>query len=102
MMDIPKTLKDRLRDGKVIPFVGAGVSMSVIDRETGERLFPSWRELLERSANRLEEEKNSQHAEAVRALLGLPKPDYLEIARHAREGLGEPIWYKFLKEQFDY
>src|SRR5207248_1118532 len=71
-------------------------------RETGERLFPSWRELLERSANRLEEEKNSQHAEAVRALLGLPKPDYLEIARHAREGLGEPIWYKFLKEQFDY
>lgn len=101
-MSVPKTLEDRLREGKVIPFVGAGVSMSVLDGATGERLFPSWRELLERSATRLEEESNGQHAAAVRALLNLPKPDYLEVARHAREGLGEAIWYKFLKEQFDY
>lgn len=101
-MDIPKTLKDRLRDDRVIPFVGAGVSMSVIDRENGGRLFPSWRELLERSANRLEEETNDQYAKAVRGLLDLPKPNYLEVARLAREGLGEAAWYEFLKDQFDY
>jgi tetratricopeptide (TPR) repeat protein len=101
-MDIPRNLKERLRDGKVIPFVGAGVSMSVLDSETGERLFPGWRELLESSATRLEEETNSQHAAAVRALLNLPTPDYLEVARLAREGLGDGNWYKFLKEQFDY
>ncbi len=101
-MDIPKNLKERLRDGKVIPFVGAGVSMDVLDSETDKRLFPGWRELLERSANRLEEENNGQHAAAVRALLNLPKPDYPEVARLAREGLGEAIWYRFLKEQFDY
>jgi tetratricopeptide (TPR) repeat protein len=101
-MDIPKTLRDRLRDGKVIPFVGAGVSMSVLDTETDRRLFPSWRELLEGSANRLEEENNGEYAEAVRALLRLPEPDYLEIARQARKGLGESLWYKFLKDQFDY
>jgi tetratricopeptide (TPR) repeat protein len=100
-MGIPRNLKERLRDGKVIPFVGAGVSMSVLDSETGKRLFPSWRELLESSATHLEEETNSQHAVAVRALLNLPKPDYLEVARHAREGLGEANWYTFLKEQFD-
>ncbi|MBC7910574.1 MAG: hypothetical protein H7Y30_08745, partial [Pyrinomonadaceae bacterium] len=100
-MDIPKTLEDRLREGKVIPFVGAGVSMAVLDRQTDKRLFPGWRELLDRAAHRLEEETNGQHAAAVRALLNLPKPDYLEIARHAREGLSEPTWYEFLKDQFD-
>jgi tetratricopeptide (TPR) repeat protein len=34
--------------------------------------------------------------------LGLSKPNYLEAARLAREGLGEAIWYKFLNEQLDY
>ncbi|HEY0375359.1 MAG TPA: tetratricopeptide repeat protein [Pyrinomonadaceae bacterium] len=101
-MDIPRTLRDRLRADKVIPFVGAGVSMSVLDRETDERLFPSWRELLERAANRLEEENKTPYARAVRSLLDLDKPDYLDAARRAREGLGEAIWYDFLGGQFDH
>ena len=100
-MNIPRTLQETLSAGRVIPFVGAGVSMNVCDRETGAYLFPSWRELLKRSANRLEEEGNIRHANAVRALLDLNK-DYLEVAQLAREGLGEAIWYRFLKEQFDY
>jgi tetratricopeptide (TPR) repeat protein len=100
-MNIPKTLQDNLRAGNVIPFVGAGVSMNVLDRETGARLFPSWRGLLEQSVKRLEEEENIRHADAVRALLNLDK-DYLEVAQLAREGLGEAIWYRFLKEQLDY
>jgi hypothetical protein len=57
-MSIPKTIQDSLRAGKVIPFVGAGVSMNVLDRGTGARLFPGWRELLEQSAKRLEEEED--------------------------------------------
>ena len=101
-MEIPRTLRDRLRADKVIPFVGAGVSMSVLDGKTDKRLFPSWRELLERAANRLEEEKKIPYATIVRSLLDLDKPDYLEAARRAREGLGEAIWYEFLGEQFDY
>jgi tetratricopeptide (TPR) repeat protein len=100
-MSIPRTLQDSLRAGNVIPFVGAGVSMSVLDTETGARAFPSWRGLLEQSVKRLEEEKNLPHAKAVRALLDLDK-DYLEVAQLAREGLGEAIWQKFLKEQIDY
>lgn len=101
-MNIPKTLEDSLRAGKVIPFVGAGVSMSVLDAVTGERLFPSWRELLERSAKRLEEENRNPYADTVRGLLALDKPDYLEAAKRAREGLGEAIWYQFLKAQIDH
>ena len=100
-MSIPKTLQNSLRAGKVIPFVGAGVSMSVLNDETGERLFPSWRELLEQSAKRLQEDGRIPDASIVRGLLDIGKPDYLEAARRAREGLGKDVWYKFLKEQFD-
>ena len=97
-MSIPRTLQDRLREGKVIPFVGAGVSMSVLDAATGRPLFPGWRELLQRAAERLKEEGRSPYADAVSALLALDEPDYLDAARRAREGLGEAIWYSFLKE----
>ncbi|HEV2800213.1 MAG TPA: FxSxx-COOH system tetratricopeptide repeat protein [Pyrinomonadaceae bacterium] len=100
-MSIPKALRDRLLAGNVIPFVGAGVSMSVRNAETGERLFPSWHELLEQAASRLEEEDRVPYALTVRGLLALDKPDYLDAARRAREGLGESIWYTFLKDQLD-
>ncbi|HZH31413.1 MAG TPA: tetratricopeptide repeat protein [Pyrinomonadaceae bacterium] len=101
-MSLPKALQDSLRAGNVIPFVGAGVSMSVLNAETGERLFPGWRELLEQAAGRLEEEDRISYANDVRALLGLSKPNYLEAARLAREGLGEAIWHSFLEGQLDY
>jgi hypothetical protein len=99
-MDIPKTLEDRLRAGKVIPFVGAGVSMAVLNKESGERLFPSWKTLLERAADRLDEEKKSPYANAVRSLLQFEPPDYLDAARRASQGLGS-VWFQFLKENID-
>lgn len=72
-MMIPETLKKRLREGKVIPFVGAGVSMSVREREGGGPLFPSWREMLERAAGRLEAEgektQDDFSASCARALM---------------------------------
>jgi len=98
---IPESLRRALNGRKVIPFVGAGVSMSVTDTETGVRLFPSWKELLERAADRLEEEKKIDYALAVRALLGLPDPDYIEVAEKARKGLGHSVWFDFLKDQID-
>jgi tetratricopeptide (TPR) repeat protein len=100
-MKIPETLKKRLREGKVVPFVGAGVSMSVREREGGVRLFPSWREMLEKAALRLEAEGNEGHAGLVRNFLNLKSPDYLQAARYAREGMGEPVWLDFLKGQMD-
>jgi hypothetical protein len=87
-MEIPHTLENRLRARKVIPFIGAGVFMAVLERESGSRLFPSWKELLERAADRLEGEKNPSYANLVRSLLAIGKPDYLDAARRAGEGLG--------------
>jgi tetratricopeptide (TPR) repeat protein len=99
-MRIPETLRQRLREGKVIPFIGAGVSMSVRERGGGP-LFPSWREMLERAALRLDTEGDDEHAGLVRSFLSPRTLDYLEAARYARKGMGEAIWLDFLKEQLD-
>lgn len=98
-MKIPETLRQRLREGKVIPFVGAGVSMSVRERDGGEPLFPSWREMLERAAGRLEGDGDEVRAGLVRSFLSLKPPKYLEAAQYAREGMGASDWYGFLREQ---
>lgn len=100
-MTIPETLRRRLREGKVIPFVGAGVSMSVRERDGGGPLFPSWREMLERAALRLEAEGDDQHAGLVRGFLSPKTLDYLEAARYARKGMGEAVWLDFLKGELD-
>jgi tetratricopeptide (TPR) repeat protein len=100
-MIIPKTLTDRFRADKVIPFVGAGVSMAVKDKDTGERLFLSWKALLEKAADYLAGENKQAYANVVRGLLQLDTPDYLDAAKKARQGLGS-VWYTFLKEQIDH
>lgn len=100
-MNIPGILEEALRAHNVIPFVGAGVSMEVRDRETGARLFPSWKKLLTQAAQYLEDQKKAAYANLVRSLLELDRPEeYLEAARRARDGLG-PAWSRFLKEQLD-
>lgn len=75
--------------------------MSVLERGTGKRLFPSWRELLERAAKRLEEEQKPAIGGLVRSLLAINEPDYLYAAKQARDHLG-PVWFKFLEEQLDH
>lgn len=98
---IPAELREALAAGRVIPFIGAGASMAVMDAtRPGERLFPSWGALLERVARRLDEEGLSGDAMAVRGALAKKMPNYLDAARAAREGLG-PTWYKVLGEVFD-
>lgn len=97
MERIPQTLAERLRNGQVVPFVGAGVSMAV-QRRTGGRLFPSWRELLLHGADRLDRE--GKKSGLVRALLEDDPPDYLQAAQKLRERLGA-VWAPFLKDELD-
>jgi hypothetical protein len=84
-MKIPRSLEDGLRDGRVIPFVGAGVSMAV-ERIAGGRIFPSWKQLLLDGAARLERE--GKRADLVRALVEDDPPDYLQAAQKLRDKLG--------------
>ena len=50
-VDCPKELRKRYKEGRVIPFIGAGVSMSVKWKQ-GDivRRGPSWKELVDESA----------------------------------------------------
>jgi hypothetical protein len=100
-MTIPETLAERLCARRVIPLVGDGVSKAVLRRASGCRVYPTWEELLRNAANRLRTERKEVHANLVGNLLEIGRSeDYLEAARRAVEGLG-PIWYDFLREQFD-
>lgn len=94
---IPRSLEQELRDGRVIPFVGAGVSMAV-ERVGGGRLFPSWKQLLLDGAARLEQE--GKKAGLVRAFLEDDQPRYLEAAQELRDKLG-PLWGGFLRDSLD-
>lgn len=90
-------LRIALRDGRVVPFVGAGVSMAVRSRHTGRPLFPSWREALRRGARELEEDGNARSATAAAAI---EARDYTRAAREIRSGLGAHDWQRFLEAQF--
>jgi hypothetical protein len=98
---VPNHLQEALAKKRVIPFVGAGVSMAVRNQDTGEALFPSWPHLLEQSAECLEKEGKDKYGLVVRGFLGMAPPRYLEAARYAREGLGS-LWYDFLTESLDF
>ena len=96
----PENLEKRLRARKVIPFVGAGVPMSVLRKSTSEPLFPSWKQLLSGAADRLLKEQKREDAKYVSAALSVEPPKYLDAARHARKALG-PLWGDFLRTELD-
>ncbi len=97
-MPIPGSLINALRDGRLIPFVGAGASMSILDKY-GKRVYPSWTEIFERATNRLDTESKENDAEYIRASLKRSNPNLLETARFAKEALGSH-WIHFLEGQF--
>ena len=49
-MSAPLELRTLYRDGRLLPFVGAGVSASVEWGKDGEKRGPSWAELVDRAA----------------------------------------------------
>lgn len=53
-MNCPPELRQRYRDGRVVPFIGAGVSMSVVWETEGTEVHgSSWSELVEQAAKLL-------------------------------------------------
>lgn len=97
---IPESLRKALAAREVVPFVGAGVSRSVVCRDSGRPLFPSWVELLRRAADTLERENLRAPAMIVRGLLESNPPEYLDAAKRAKEQLGAR-WTDFLRDQFE-
>ena len=68
--NIPKSLRVALEAGEVVPFVGAGVSMSVKKKnddgsESNESLFPSWKGFVEILAQALRDEDKPEEAKTA-------------------------------------
>lgn len=92
-MNLPRELIEAVRRHQVVPFVGAGVSMGV-KRE----LFPSWKQLLEGLAERLEQEALPEPviAEVRQRITG---GDFLTAAELAFKELGAFRFNRFLRER---
>lgn len=98
MEQLHLSLEEALSHRKVIPLVGAGLSMSIKNKD-GERVFPSWSELLEKAADRIELENDENNATLVRTFLKIN--DYQQAAKYAHDGLRGGLWKSFLDKQFD-
>lgn len=100
---IPMTLANAIKQGSLVPFVGAGVSMAV-KTKTGTskykdgRAFPSWKELLLEAADRLDGESRTSDARLVRAYLDIDPADYVAAAKQVKKGLIGRVWSEFVNE----
>lgn len=80
-MSIPESLIQQLATGRIVPFVGSGVSMAV-----ERNLFPAWPELLELLASKLLQESNEDAAEIVKRYVN--KNQLNKAANEALDELG--------------
>lgn len=94
---IPQSLKKYLASNDVIPLIGAGVSMSVENKD-GSRAFPSWPELLNFAAERLEDEELLDDSHLVKLLV--KKGKLQQAAQEAQEQLSGRRWHDFMQSQF--
>lgn len=83
-MGMEEELKRLLGENKVIPFVGAGVSMAINDTN-GKQLFPNWAKLLELLTNNLDKLGSTVQAKFIRGYFDLPNFNYLEVADKLKE-----------------
>lgn len=72
--------------------------MSLKDK-SGERIFPSWVELLEQAAKELEDGGEEKLSKAIKATLDVE--DFKQAAKYARQGLKGALWTQFFSKQFE-
>jgi TolB-like protein/Tfp pilus assembly protein PilF len=100
---LPELLKLALRTGKVIPFVGSGISRAVQRNDgSGKPLFPNWRSYIEILEDALNNNGKSKAADYVQECLNSKPPDYLEAMQIAYNQLGETQWDELLDATLDF
>ncbi|WP_032545788.1 hypothetical protein, partial [Vibrio splendidus] len=94
---IPQSLKNNIGKGNVIPLIGAGVSMAIKDKN-GNKVFPSWKELLTSAANKIGEEGKETEKNVILGTLEMNQ--YGFAAKIAKDSLASALWYEFLNDNF--
>jgi ubiquinone/menaquinone biosynthesis C-methylase UbiE len=103
---IPDTLIKALADKRLVPFVGSGVSRSILKND-GEIAFPTWAGLLHQGALALERDQKPELAKVVEASIALlDKPNIsatspIQLFDMISKNLSGQSWAKFLKQQLD-
>jgi hypothetical protein len=92
-MAIPSELVRAVREHRIVPFIGAGVSVGV-----KRGLFPTWTQLMERLAGVLEAEALPDDAQRVRR--HVTAEDYLQAAEVAYQKLGAYRFNRAMRETF--
>jgi hypothetical protein len=92
----PDSLVNAVRDKKLVPFVGAGVSVEVVQKLAPELQFPNWKTLIHRLAARLTREGKAAAAAKVEATL----PDTMAAAQLAIDELGRPLFLDEMAKAF--
>ncbi|MBD1559822.1 AAA family ATPase [Vibrio sp. S9_S30] len=88
------SLKRAMKEGALLPLVGAGVSMAVKSKQ-GKAVFPSWTRLLENASEYMDEEDKDFYLGFVR------RGRLLEAAKEAKGSIVGETWYEFLEDQFN-
>lgn len=94
---IPFALREAFRRNKLVPLLGAGVSISVKDLNSNN-IFPSWQELLERGLSELIEQGKNDHAQIAKGQIALSM--FQEAADTIYSGLKGSLWHDFLRKVF--
>ena len=102
-MQLPPELIESVASKRLVPFVGAGVSRSVLKKDRSPA-FPPWDELLRRGAEELDRVGKTKVATAVKAQIDLlADPDAgqspIQIGDMIRKTLQDDRWVKFLENQ---
>jgi hypothetical protein len=93
-MSIPKSLVEAVREHRVVPFVGAGVSVGV-----KRDLFPAWKSLLDGLAGFMADERVEERE--VKRVRGLVMADELVLAAEAaHRALGPYLFHGFLRRHY--
>ena len=94
-----KELRRLISENRVVPFVGAGVSLAVKKKDSDEKAFLSWRGLLQAFADELESLGKGDEAANVRSSLKM-KSDCLSIADDIKESFSNDSSYFGSLEKF--
>jgi hypothetical protein len=94
---LPRDLLTAVNEKRLIPVIGAGVSLSILSNDN-RSIFPSWRGLLELAAKRISDENKADTADGLLSMIKLGR--YQMAAELARDGLTGRLWGNFFKENF--
>src|SRR5262245_51453106 len=107
VVPVPDTLKNGLAAKRLVPFVGSGVSRSVL-KNNGYSAFPTWADLLHQGALALERDQKPEVASAVNAnaaLLNRPNisatSSPIQLFDMISKNLSGQSWARYLKQQLD-